>query len=209
MFCSLSGKALESLNDSKVVSEYKRGQFVFHAGSFSSGLYCIKAGVIKVEAESPSGHGHILEVLQAGDFLGYKSLFADEPYKASAIAHEDSAVCFIPKDSILALVRKYPDVALKLLSNLSKEVRETESRFCNQIDKGASQRVAEAVLFLKEKFVGQKWTRKDIAEWAGTTPETVMRILAEFDENGIIEQVSRRIIILDRKRLLREANLTF
>jgi CRP-like cAMP-binding protein len=209
VFCDLPDEALQLINESKIVSHYERGQFVFNAGSFSSGVYCINDGTIKVEAESSSGQGHMLQVLQAGDFVGYKSLFANEPYWASGIAHEASTVCFIPKDSILDLVKKYPEVALKLLTNLSKEVRSTESRFCNQVDKGASQRIAEAVLFLREKFEDQKWTRKDIAEWAGTTPETVMRTLAEFHEKGIIEQIGRQIKILDRKRLLSEANLSF
>jgi CRP-like cAMP-binding protein len=92
---------------------------------------------------------------------------------------------------------------------VSKELRAAEGRLCAHSDKNAAERVAEAVLFLREKFPSQNWTRKEIAEWAGTTPETVMRSLADFETRGLIEQVGRKINILDRSALVKEANLIF
>lgn len=209
VFCDLSPEALEIVNQNKVIQHYKKGQFIFHSGNFSKGIYCINSGIVKVEAESENGNGHILEVVQGGEFVGYRSLFAEEPYKASAIAHEDTTVCFIPKSALFEIIKKFPEVAIRMLSKVSKEFRTTQRRMCSQTDKSAYERVAEAVLFFKEKFNDQKWTRKEIAEWAGTTPETVMRTLANFESDGFIEQAGRQIKILDRKKLLEAANLSF
>jgi CRP-like cAMP-binding protein len=77
------------------------------------------------------------------------------------------------------------------------------------VDKAAPERIAEAVLFLKENFADQSWTRKDIAEWAGTTPETVMRTLADFEEEGLIAQIGRKIEVRNKRALLDRANLKF
>ena len=78
-----------------------------------------------------------------------------------------------------------------------------------QAEGDRAHRGAEALFFLKEKFGNKKWTRKDIAEWAGTTPETVMRTLSDFQSNKIIEQVGRDIHIRDRRSLLKAANLNY
>ena len=207
IFCDLPDKALELLDQSKVTNNYKRGQFIFYAGNSPAGLYCINSGVVKLENEGPNGNGHILRVVQGGSVLGYRSLFADEPYEAAAVVHEDATVCLIPKPAILSLLATYPEVGLKLLSVVSKELRAAEGRLCSQSDKNAAERVAEAVLFLREKFPSQNWTRKEIAEWAGTTPETVIRTLADFETRGLIEQKGRKINVLNKSALTKEANL--
>ncbi|MBP7845212.1 MAG: Crp/Fnr family transcriptional regulator [Proteobacteria bacterium] len=208
VFCDLPEAALEILSKNKVVNSFKRGQFIFYAGNYPSGLYCINSGVVKLESEGPSGNGHILRVVQSGGVLGYRSLFAEEPYEASAVVQENATVCLIPKSSIVELIQKFPDLGLKFLSYISKELRSAEQRLCGQTDKNASERIAEALLFLKDKFADQTWTRKDIAEWAGTTPETVMRSLADFEDEGVIEQTGRKIEIKNRAKLIDLANLS-
>ena len=207
VFCDLPPEGVKLLDQSKVVNYYKRGQTVFYSGNFPAGLYCVNGGVVKLEAPSENGNGHILRVAQAGDMLGYRSLFADESYQASAVVQEDATICLIPKSAVMQLVEKYPDIALQFLARISRELRQAEDRFRSSVDKAAPERIAEALLFLKENFADQAWTRKDIAEWAGTTPETVMRTLADFEEESLIAQKGRRIEIKDRKALLERANL--
>lgn len=207
IFCDLPSAALEIINKSKVLNRYKRGQTVFYTGNSPSGLYCVNSGVIRLENSSQQGHNHILRVIPRGGILGYRSLFAEEAYEASAVVHEDAEICLIPKHAISELIQKHPEIALKFLAHVSKELRNAEHRLCGLTDKNASERTAEALLFLKEKFANQSWTRKDIAEWAGTTPETVMRTLATFEDEGILSQKGRKIEILDKKALVEKANL--
>jgi len=209
IFCSLPPDALEIINKSKILNHYRRGQYVFYSGNMPPGLYCVSSGVIKLEVEGPTGNGHILRVVQGGGVLGYRSLFAEESYEASAVVQDDAVICLIPKSAVLELVERHPNVAMKLLSQVSKELRSAEARFCAQTDKNASERIAEALLFLKDKFAEQTWTRKEISEWAGTTPETVMRSLAEFEDEGLIEQKGRKITIVKKSTLMERANLSF
>jgi CRP-like cAMP-binding protein len=209
VFCDLPEAGVQLLDQSKVVNHYKRGQTIFYSGNFPAGLYCVNGGVVKLEAPSESGNGHILRVAQEGDMLGYRSLFADESYQASAVVQEDATVCMIPKQAVMELVEKHPNIAIQFLTRISKELRQAEDRFRGAVDKAAPERIAEAVLFLKENFADQSWTRKDIAEWAGTTPETVMRTLADFEEEGLIAQIGRKIEVRNKRALLDRANLKF
>ena len=70
------------------------------------------------------------------------------------------------------------------------------------------ERIAEALLFLRENFQDKNWTRKEISEWAGTTTETVIRTLADFEKEGLIEQTGRLITISKRDKLLAKARIS-
>jgi len=207
VFCDLSDEAYALLETEKVTNIYKRGQYIFYSGNSPSGLYCVNSGIVKLESTGPQGQGHLLRVAKAGDVLGYRSLFADDCYEASAVVQEEAQICFVPKQILMSLIEKFPALSLRLLQRISKELRESEQRFCDQSDKNAKSRVAEAVLFFKEKYSEHTWTRREIAEWAGTTPETVMRTLAEFEDEGLIEQKGRQIIVKNRKSLFEKAEL--
>ena len=69
------------------------------------------------------------------------------------------------------------------------------------MDKAALARVAEAILFLSDHFDHSHWTRKEILDWAGTTPETVIRTLSQFEKDGLIRLEGRDIVILSRSGL--------
>lgn len=71
----------------------------------------------------------------------------------------------------------------------------------NQINKSAPARIAEAILFLDEHFHSVQWTRKEIAEWAGTTPETVIRTLSTLESDGLIQKNVKNFTILNRTAL--------
>jgi len=79
-----------------------------------------------------------------------------------------------------------------------------KEKWMDQMDKGASERIAEALLFLQDHFSHQNWTRREIAQWAGTTPETVIRTLSQFEKEGLIDQTDGRSIRILSKEKLRE-----
>jgi CRP-like cAMP-binding protein len=207
-FCSLPAEGAAVLDAAKITNHYKRGQYIFYEGNMPSGLYCVDSGVVKLEASGAAGQNHILRLVRKGGMLGYRSLFAGDPYRASALVHEDSTVCFIPREALLKLVEKYPSIALAFLSRISQELRQAEGRLCGATDKAAGERVAEALLFLKDHFPEQTWTRREIAEWAGTTPETVMRTLSQYEDDGLIRQTGRKIEILKKNALMELADLS-
>lgn len=195
IFATLPPEALALIDENKSIHAYKRGQYIFYSGNPPSGLYCINAGTVKLENESRGGTSHVYRVVTVGGVLGYRALFANEEYHSSALVHEDAVVCHIPKSCILELVSRFPEVGFGFLAYISRELRSAEDRHRSLADKEAPRRVAETILQLKKNFPEMTWTRKDIAEWADTTPETVMRSLSDFKSKGFIELRGRKIDI--------------
>jgi CRP-like cAMP-binding protein len=208
LFTGLPPLALKEISESKSTHRYTRGQAVFYAGNTPLGLFCVNKGVIKLESLSSEGKAHLLRVVNKGGVLGYRSLFSGEPYHASAIVSEDADVCLIPREAFMKVAREYPEFMMRIVAKLSVELREAETRIESMADKEAPERVAEAVLYFKNHFPHQNWTRKELSEWAGTSPETVMRVLARLETQQIIEQKGRVITILNKKKLLEFADLT-
>lgn len=194
------------LEQMKVAHHFRPGGIFFRTGEIPLGLYIIHEGLAKLEVISENGAAHTLRLVGPGGVLGYRSLFADEAYHASAIAVENTDVYFIPKNEVMQLFHKHPEVTLRFLSHLAKDLRTAETKWVHQIDKGASQRVAESLLFLSEKFKHANWTRREIAQWAGTTTETVIRTLAHFEKENLVAQTGREIKIVDRERLNERAH---
>lgn len=203
--CSTSKVISEKIGQFKIDSHYKAGETIFRAGDLPQGLFSVRSGAIKLEAVSADGSSHILRLVGAGGILGYRSFFSGDVYKKSAIALEDTKICFLPRREALELFSEHPELAFKLINQLGADLENAEEKWVNQIDKGAAARVADALLFLNEKFSGSHWTRKEIAEWAGTTTETVIRSLALFEKEGLISQKYRNFNILSESRLREKA----
>lgn len=188
----------------RVSCRFKAGQMIFYSGNDPLGIFTIQSGLVKLEVTSASGAAHTLRLVGPGGTLGYRSLFANEPYHASAVAVEDCELCFVPKAEIMNIFKNHPELAMKLLSHISKDLRLAEEKWMDQMDKGASERIAEALLFLQDHFAHQNWTRREIAQWAGTTPETVIRTLSQFEKDGLIDQTDGRSIRILSKDKLRD-----
>lgn len=196
---SSDGKNL--LDAEKNQMKFAKGNYLFHEGEESRGVYCVSAGLVKLERVSRSGGARLLNVVQAGDILGSRTVFSDEKYSMSAVALEDASVCFVPRSILLKLVQREPSLAISLLCDISREAKRNDGRLYQSSEISAPGRVADTLLFLKENFGGRRWTRSEIAAWAGTTAETVVRCLSQFEKDALIELKGHSISIKDKTAL--------
>lgn len=194
-----------------IISKYIDGniqlkiqQKLFHIGDEPQGLYIVKSGQLKIECTSEQGNSHILRLVGPHGLLGYRALVSNERYAATAVAIEDSELFFIKKLRFFEMLNFEPHIAYDLLKQLSHDLKQAETKWTTQIDESAPHRIARTIYFLKKQFGKTRWTRKEIADWAGTTPETVIRTLAEFENKNIIAQKGRDINILDWSSLANE-----
>lgn len=219
IFCELEGMALENVSQHKVINTFKKGQTLFVQGNPPYGLYCISKGNIKVTKMGEDGKDAIVRIATDGDILGHRSIFTDQYYNATATAIEDSTVCFIDKKFIMDLVRKEPSVACNLITKLGKDLGASEERIASFYQKNVRERLAELFLLLKkshgEEITPGKWqlniklTREEMASIIGTAPETLIRFVTEFKEEGLIEQEKKTLFITDERRLIEFANLPY
>lgn len=140
--------------------------------------------------------------------MGYRSILDGETYHCSAIALKDTEICFIPQSVFMRTLETDPLVALEVIRKLSTQVHVLEARLCNATDLKATERVAEALLLFQDRWTDRNWKRKELADWAGTTEETVIRTLSQLKDEGIMRQEGRKIIVTDRHRLLEKAKIS-
>lgn len=217
IFCDAKNQHLDEVNQSKINSDYKKGQFIFNEGAYPHGLYCINSGKVKLSQRGDEGREAIVRLAKPGNIIGYKALLGGNRYTASAIALEDCSVCFIPKDVFFSVLKKDPDLSFSLLSLLSSELHNAETKIVQLAQKPVRERLAEAILFLKETYgleedgstLNVQLSREEIANIVGTATESTIRLLSEFKKDGILDLVGKKIVLLNQAKLVKTANIPY
>jgi CRP-like cAMP-binding protein len=215
VFCNLNADNLEILSENKSCGMYKKGAVVFNEGQNPYGLYCVNKGKVKVFQTGNEGKEQIVRLAKEGDILGYRALLSGDRYSCSAEVLEESSVCFIPKEVFFQLIDAEGPLSLEIMKLLSKDLRQAEHKITDLAQKPVRERMAEALLFLKETYgyendgltLNVVLSREDIANIVGTATETAIRLLSEFKAEGIVAQNGKKIQINNIKRLVQVANI--
>lgn len=216
LFCSLNKTEQGQLSSHKTFHLYKKGQVIFYEGNQPQGLYCIYSGKVKVHKLGDDGKDQIVRLAKKGNVIGYRALLSGDNYFATATALENTLVCFFPKGVYLNLLMSNPDFSMKTIKMLSSNLRTAEQMITNMAQKQVRERMAGALVFLKDFFgleeddstINTVLTRQDIGNIAGTTTETSIRVLSDLNKNKIIKLAGKKIKIQNYKELLRIANIS-
>lgn len=196
-----------SLNEEKSCSFYKKNQPIFLEGSFPRGVYCLNQGKVKIFTRGDEGKEQIIHIAKEGEIIGFRSMFSGEPFKVTATTLEESNICFIPKENFLSMIDSNPSLRNGIMRELSKELGERAVFITNLAQKSVRERLAFALLILGDVYKDEmiNLTREDMANFVGTATETLIRLLKDFKEDGVIEIHTRKIEILDKEKLFRLA----
>lgn len=216
IFCVLNKMQLETLSENKSHINYKKGQIIFYEGSHPQGLYCIYSGKVKIHKLGNDGREQILRMAKKGNIIGYRALLSEDSYNASATAIEDSVVCFFPKTTYQNQIIPHPSLSMQMIKLLSTDLKSAEQKAMNMVQKQVRERIAETLLMLKDFFgleadnatINTVLTREAIGNITGTTTETTIRVLSEFNKKKIILLKGKRITILNNSELIHIANLS-
>lgn len=186
---------------------HPRGHTIYRAHEPSDGLYIVHKGRVKIYRLSESGKEQLVRILNPGDFTGELSLFTESVHDAYAEAMEPVELCVMDRADFQQFLLKYPAISLKVLSEFSSRLSKTEKQAASIAMESTDTRIAIYLADLaeetKNKIVILPMSRKDLASHLGTTPETVSRKLAEFEDLGWIKQhAQREIEVLDLDGLL-------
>ncbi|MEA4900750.1 Crp/Fnr family transcriptional regulator [Desulfitobacterium sp.] len=187
---------------------FKKGENIYCAKDKSDSLYIVSKGKIKIYRLSESGKEQLLRILHPGDFTGELALFSETVHEEYAKAIEETSVCTIKRSELRKLLLKYPSISLKVLTEFSSRLEQSEKQATRFATEKVETRIA---LFLVECMDNEKQStevvlpmnKKDMASYLGTTPETISRKLAELEETEYIKLISnKKIKILDLDGLL-------
>ncbi|GJM61017.1 MULTISPECIES: response regulator [Persicobacter] len=208
-FNTAENNDLASLSKDRKVKTYKRKEIIYHEEAIPNGLFFISKGKVKTYKTNEDAKEYITGLFKAGDFIGYMALLEITNYTESAMALEDSEICFIPKEDFFSLLTSKREVAHKFIKILSNNLKESEERLLNLAYNSVRQRVAEALIMLEGRYnekdkpgdFTMSITREDLANIVGTSTESVIRTLADFKDEGLIEIRGRNIKVIELGRL--------
>jgi CRP/FNR family transcriptional regulator, anaerobic regulatory protein len=187
---------------------FNKGEHIYHAGDESDSLYIVNKGRIRIYRLAESGKEQLVRILNSGDYTGELALFKQSLHESYAEAIVATNICVIKRDDLQELLIKYPTIAMKLLSEFSNRLEQSEKQTTRFSTETVEKRIA---LFLAESIDPDEdaeeltlpMSKKDLASYLGTTPETISRKLAELEEKGLIKQKPhKRIEVLDLDALL-------
>jgi len=197
-------KELEELSNDKTTKQYRSKESIFEEGKLPRYLYFVKSGKIKTVKTNEYGKELIVQIFQTGDFLGYAPLISGEKYGFGAVAMEASEVSLIPKEDFLKLLFANRDVSSRLIKILANNIAEKEEKLLNLAYSSVRKRVANALVALHQDQPDNKGIsilRDDLARMVGTAKESVIRMLTEFKEDGLIEISKGSIVIKQLEKL--------
>ena len=202
---------LEFMATSKSTQFYHKGQTIFQQGNPVLGMHCIHQGKIKMSKVGGDGKEHITRLVRQGDVMGFRPLLSGGNYSTSAVALEDSVICFVPRPDVLHLIQSNRQFSNVLLQQMAAGLGEAEEQMLRLAYKPVRERLAEALLLVRRTFgpastasvpFSTALSREDLAALVGTAKETVSRLLSEYKDAGIISTRGSQITILSEERLV-------
>ncbi|MEJ2031463.1 MAG: Crp/Fnr family transcriptional regulator [Deltaproteobacteria bacterium] len=203
LFRGLTPEQYDQLAMIVTVQQFERGQTIFSEGDAGVGFYIVHSGKVKIYKLSVDGKEQILHVFGPGEPFAEVAVFLGAPFPAHATALEQSSCFFFPRAAFADLITSNPSLAMNMLASLSLRLR----HFAHMIEdlslKEVPGRLAAHLLLLSDQQEsGDRLrlhiTKAQLASLLGTIPETLSRILAKMQKQGIIASDGAEIIILDR-----------
>ncbi|SCG81762.1 Crp/FNR family transcriptional regulator [Proteiniborus sp. DW1] len=211
IFSVLTEEQLAKLTAKISHKNYKKGQVIFFEGDISDKLYVINKGKIKIFKYTREGKEQILYILSEGDFVGDLSLLKKDEFKFNAEALENSNICVLTKDDFDEMLKENPEIAIEILQVVYDRIVKLENLIQNLSTKDIEARIAGLLLSFVKDFGVRKedsielelpLSREDIANYIGVTRETISRKLGSMQDQGVIDLIgSKKIIIKDIEEL--------
>ncbi|MFH1724702.1 MAG: Crp/Fnr family transcriptional regulator [Elusimicrobiota bacterium] len=194
----------KSWREIRIANRFRPGETIFYEGETPRGVYVVCTGKVKIYKASRTGQQLLVRIESPGDLVGHISSLARWPYAGSAEAMEESVMSMITEDALWKFLLEHPKGALALLHEVARDVRRSEAMARDIAFKPARSRLAGTLIRMMTHPSGKKgrpavcnFKRREIAEMAGLTIETTVRLLKDFESRGLVQRKGRDIVIID------------
>lgn len=207
LFDGLDDHELRKLTDVAVYRCVDDGHVLFRRGDATPGLHLVESGVVKIYSITPEGEERILSLIGPGEFCGEMGIVDGAP--SSAWGQALGRTCFweVPAMAFERLMLSQPAICLKVCRVLVARVRQAGRQLDETLFLSSRQRVLCQLMRLAEQLgipehdggvrVGVRLTHQEIALLAGTSRETVTRVLSDLTERGLLMTPDRQLVLAD------------
>ena len=205
-FNILSPEEHNYLFSNSVLVKFAKQEMIYKQGGLVSNIMLVESGLVKVFIENES-NVLVLKIITAGNLLGLTSISEkNNTYQYNAMAYVDSVIRQIDINAFRKIVKQNSAFAKEIIDMLNSNSIQINGRFFCLSHKQSFGRLADILLCLSERVFKESefelpLSRKELAELTGLKPETVIRLLKQFSDEGIIHLNGKKINIKDNQTL--------
>jgi CRP-like cAMP-binding protein len=200
LFRSLSPERLSGVKPKLAERSFARQQLLYLEGAPADRLWVVRRGSVRLYKSSRRGQLLTLDALGPGEVFGAISALEQPTYPSSAQAVEAGSAWLLPREAFLRMLESEPPLALEVLRVVGRRLRDAENRLRSAALDPAPARLAQALLHSARAGEAHV-TRRTLAEAAGTTVETAIRVLRRFEREGWVRGEVGLIHVLDEPAL--------
>jgi CRP/FNR family transcriptional regulator len=205
LFAALDTRALADVARRVEVRDYRPGEHIIFEGERPAGMFFVLRGRVRLSRTAPDGREQVLAMVASGENFNALPLFDERPNPTTARAMSAVRCLLLPRDALLALVRRYPDLALAALREMAGQLRDLVVLVEDLAFRSVRERLARQLL--REAAEGMaEITQQELAERTGTVREIAGRALRQLAQEGLVRLARGRVVVLDREGLARIVN---
>jgi len=199
---------LESIAGFTISKTLEKNDYLFHEGDPAQGFYIVQRGAVNVHRVTAAGKEQVIYIFRAGDSFAEVALASAVGYPADARAQESSSVLLVQKQGILDLLKRRPELALRMLGSMSSHLRvlvgqiedltvkDVQTRLANWLVKRCPDPQSESPVTIELTM-----TKRVLAAELGTISETLSRTLAKFREQKLLSVRAKAVTVLSPAKL--------
>jgi len=205
-FQLLSNEEADLVKASKTQILFRKGDSLTKQGAFASYVLFIIKGLAIQYIEGEVNKSFNLRIIKPGEFVGLSSVFTKNTFNYSSVALTDCQVILVEKETISHLVKHNGEFGFNLIRRYCEQNANMTETLRTMLFKQMTGRLAESLLYLEtiktdHPDVFHLLSRKNLADFAGISTESAVKLLKSFEQEAIINLYDKDIFIVDKNRL--------
>lgn len=198
------------LPQSSTLLKCKKGQQFIMEGAPVNGLFFIKAGTVKVFRTGINGREQIVRFGKPCEIIGHRGFGTQEYYSIGAIALQNTELHYFSKEHLQDVLLTHPKFAYDMMLFYANELNRSENKVKSISQMTVRERVIDTLLYIHRKFgdlrgyINLPLSRKEYADYAGTTEEQVIRVFSALKKENLIIAKGKKISIVNVSKLKNE-----
>ena len=202
----LSEEEIEKLSFSCALVKFRKGDSLIRQGTFSTNVAYLRSGLAKIHIAGPY-YEQIVRIVKAPSYMGLPTTFGDKINQYSVTVIEAAEVCFIDINAFRYLLKVNHDFSYEIMLELCRNELEVFYRCANRTQKQMRGKIADVLMELSERIYNSNifnipLTQEDLGNLVDSSRESVSRVLTEFEKDGIIRLLGKKVEIINKKSLL-------
>lgn len=198
---------IQLVSNEREVYDFKKKHAIYVENQKTRAVYYVISGKVKIYKTSKEGKELITSICGEGDFFGHVQLMEQAAYTENAQVLEDAQVMLIPKDDFMSLMTNDAQIAKQFIKIITKDILEKEESLVNLAYNSLRRKVAYGLVQVLDKYKKDnkkeifELSRENLAQAIGVATESLIRTLADFKTEKLIDLQPGKIVVLNEQKL--------